>query len=160
MAHGADVLRTPVGVGHVVDRMLEADASVGGESTGGVIIPGTHLTSDGIAALAVIVTGVARENLSLSQWVSRWRRYHLVKAKAPVGASVELDEVFASLSSMYPEASVNRMDGLKLEFGDAWLVVRPSGTEPVVRVFAESSNRDRAESLVADALERVRQLAR
>jgi phosphomannomutase len=159
-AHGADVQRTPVGVGHIVDRMREIDAAVGGESTGGVIIPGTHLTSDGIAALAVIVTGVVRNNLSLSEWVARWRRYHLVKAKAPVSASVDLANVFESLSSMYPEADMNRMDGLKLEFGDAWLVVRSSGTEPVVRVFAESPNRDRAESLVTDALERVRQLTR
>jgi len=53
---------------------------------------------------------------------------------------------------------MNRMDGLKLEFGDAWLVVRPSGTEPVLRVFAESPDRDRAEGLVAQALERVREV--
>ncbi|MBT3268809.1 phosphoglucosamine mutase [Candidatus Poribacteria bacterium] len=157
-AHGVDVFRTPVGVGHVVDRMREVDAAVGGESTGGVVIPGTHLTADGIAALAVIVTGMARGDMSLSAWAARFRRYHLVKAKAPMDGAMDVENALAALVGMYPDASMNRMDGLKLEFGDAWLVVRPSGTEPVLRVFAESPDRDRAEGLVAQALERVREV--
>jgi phosphoglucosamine mutase len=154
-AHAVDILRTPVGVGHVVDRMRDVDAAVGGESTGGVVIPGTHLTADGIAAMAVIVTALARDERALSEWVGCYGRYHMVKAKAPMLEGRPAEEVFEALAALYPEASVNRMDGLKLEFGDAWLVVRPSGTEPVLRVFAESRDRARAEDLVDGALVRV-----
>jgi phosphomannomutase len=157
-AHGVDVFRTPVGVGHVVDRMREANAAVGGESTGGVVIPGTHMTADGIAALAVIVTAMARDGVSVSAWVARFRRYHLVKAKAPMDSSTDVEDALGAVVDMYPDASMNRMDGLKLEFGDAWLAVRPSGTEPVLRVFAESPELDRARGLVAGALERVREV--
>lgn len=158
-AHGVDIVRTPVGVVHVVDRMRDVDASVGGESTGGVVIPGTHLTADGIAALGVIVTALARDDVTLSEWVASFGRYHLIKAKAPMLVGRRSEQVYEALTGLYPEASVNRMDGLKLEFGDAWLVVRPSGTEPVLRVFAESRDRGRAERLVAQSLARLAELA-
>ena len=157
-AHGVDVFRTPVGVGHVVDRMCEVDAAVGGESTGGVVIPGTHMTADGIAALAVIVTAMARGRMSVSAWAAGFRRYHLVKAKAPMDSSIDVEDALGAVVDMYPDAPMNRMDGLKLEFGDAWLAVRPSGTEPVLRVFAESPDLDLARGLVARALERVREV--
>lgn len=156
--HGVEVVRTPVGVGHVVAKMREVNAVVGGESTGGVIIPGTHLTTDGIAAIAVLLSGMAQDGVTLSQWQSRFQRYYLVKKRIPLPPKRDVSKVLEALSSVYPDATIERIDGVRFLWEDAWISVRPSGTEPLIRVFAESPNPDLATRLVTETAEHVQKL--
>ena len=94
-----------------------------------------------------------------SAWAATWDRYHLVKALVPHEASDPLESVLATLVKRHPDADVDRTDGLKFIWDDAWLVVRPSGTEPGVRIFAESANRERAQALVDDTVDQVAAMA-
>jgi len=153
--HGVSVVRTAVGVGNVVDAMRRHDASIGGESTGGVVLPGTHLTTDGIAAIAVILSGLARNGATVSEWSRRWRRHYMRRSKIELADRSLSPLVLDRLSSMYPDATIERIDGVRFLLGEEWVSVRPSGTEPVLRVFAESPDEARAESLVRQAIERV-----
>jgi phosphomannomutase len=157
-ARGVPVIRTPVGVGHVVATMREVDAAVGGESTGGVIVPGTHLTTDGIAAIVVILSGMATLSVTLTEWRNRYRRYHLVKTKIPLTGDADVVSVLDAMLSVYPGATIERIDGVRFLWEDAWVSVRPSGTEPILRVFAESPDADIAARLATEAVERARNL--
>jgi len=156
--HDVPVLRTAVGVGHVVAKMREVHAAVGGESTGGVIVPGTHLTTDGIAAMAVILSGMATYGVTLSEWRNHFRRYYLVKLKVPLAPNTDVPSVLDSLLSVYPNATIERIDGVRFLWDDGWVSVRPSGTEPILRVFAESPDADKAARLASETVERTQSL--
>ncbi|MDE0022685.1 MAG: phosphoglucosamine mutase [Candidatus Poribacteria bacterium] len=157
--HDVPILRTPVGVGHVVEKMAETSAAVGGESTGGVVLPQVHLTTDGVAAAAVIASGLASRGGTLSDWVNEWGRYVLVKRKVRLTTRAPDVNRLAEAMSWAQEASAETTDGLKLTWEDgSWVSVRPSGTEPVMRVFAESRDAARAQELLnraADAVSRL-----
>ncbi len=153
---GVAVIRTPVGEVNVALRMRDVHAPVGGEGNGGVILPALHLGRDGPAAAALILQLLAdagRERVS--HLVARWPRYAIVKEKLPAartgGGSPGLESIYHALRVVFADATVDTQDGLRLAWPDRWVHVRPSGTEPVVRVIAEAPTEDGARSLVARA---------
>jgi phosphomannomutase len=153
---GVAVVRTPVGEVNVALRMLEVHAPVGGEGNGGVILPALHLGRDGPAAAALILqllTDAGRERVS--QLVARWPRYAIVKEKLPAardgGGGSGLEATYNTLRGVFADATVDTQDGLRLAWPDRWVHVRPSGTEPVVRVIAEAPTEDAARTLIARA---------
>ena len=144
---GVTVERAPVGEANVVERMAERRAIVGGEGNGGVILPEVHLGRDAPVAATLALTLLAERRVTVSALVNAAPRYTIVKAKIPRPAGT-LDASYAALSEALPEATADRQDGLRLALADRWLHVRPSGTEPVVRVIAEGPTRQDAEALV------------
>ena len=142
---GVELLRAPVGEINVARRMISERAAVGGEGNGGVILPDLHPTRDAFVATALVVQHLLDTGLPLSEAVARWPRYHIVKSKAPLPV-VPLEEVYARLTIGLKPQRTDVSDGLRLEWsGDgAWLHVRPSGTEPVVRFIAEAPEEGRA----------------
>lgn len=155
---GGRVLRAPVGEVNVAVRMREAGAVVGGEGNGGVILPDLHLGRDAPLAAALILQALVDEGRPLSAVVADAPRYAIVKDKLD-RPDVSLDEVYAALRERFPEASVDTQDGLRLAWPDAWVHVRPSGTEPIVRVIAEAPDEARALSLVRQCREPLEALA-
>jgi len=143
------VERAPVGEANVVERMIECGAVIGGEGNGGVILPAVHLGRDAPVAAALALAALARTGLSVSAVVNGCPRYAIVKAKLDRPAGV-LDAVFAALRRRWPDATADVQDGLRLAWGDRWIHVRPSGTEPVVRVIAEAPTDADAQGLVED----------
>jgi phosphomannomutase len=146
---GVTVRRAPVGEANVARAMRAAGAAIGGEGNGGVILPALHLGRDAPLAAALVLDLLASGAESVSQRVAARPRYAIVKAKAPRGG--DLDELYRDLVARYFEAAIDRQDGLRLAWPDRWLHVRPSGTEPIVRLIAEAPSRDGAEELVAAA---------
>ncbi len=149
------VERAPVGEANVVDRMLACGAAIGGEGNGGVILPAVHLGRDAPVAAALSLALLARTGLPVSGIVNGGPRYVIVKAKLdrPDGA---LDDVYDALRRRWPDASADVQDGLRLAWGDRWIHVRPSGTEPVVRVIAEAPTEADAQGLVEDGRRTLR----
>ena len=146
---GLAVERAPVGEANVVERMMARGAVIGGEGNGGVILPAVHLGRDAPVAAALALATLARTGLSVSAIVNGGPRYVIVKAKLgrPAGS---LDAVYAALRRRWSDASADVQDGLRLAWGDRWIHVRPSGTEPVVRVIAEAPTDADAQGLVED----------
>lgn len=153
-AAGGEVALAPVGEAHVARRMQELDAVVGGEGNGGVMVPDLHLTRDAPLAAALVLGALVETGVSLGELVERLPGYHIVKRKTarPEGALDELYETLAREAG--PGAETDRQDGLRLDWEEdrRWVHVRPSGTEPVVRVIAEAPSRGAAEELVRWAM--------
>src|SRR5213593_730851 len=138
---GAEVVRTPVGEVHVARAILRLAAVIGGEGNGGVMYPALHAGRDAPVAAALLLTLLARSGQRVSELVAAAPRYTIVKAKAERGtrnAERGLEDVYAALRRRFPEAIADTQDGLRLAWRDRWLHVRPSNTEPIIRLIAEA----------------------
>jgi phosphomannomutase len=145
---GATVVRAPVGEAHVARKIIELNAAIGGEGNGGVMYPALHVGRDAPVAGALVLSLLARERVTVSELVARAPRYTIVKAKAPRGA--RLEQVYDGLRNRFSDATVDMQDGLRLAWPDRWLHVRPSGTEPIIRLIAEAPLSADAEGLIEE----------
>jgi phosphomannomutase len=146
-AFGRNVIRAPVGEVNVAVKMRELGASVGGEGNGGVILPDLHLGRDAPLAAALILMLMAHERRSLRAVVGDYPRYVIVKDKMERSPG-SLLAVYDALRKEHAGAEVDEQDGLRLSWSDRWVHVRPSGTEPIVRVIAEGSTEEVACKLI------------
>lgn len=169
--YGCFVRRTPVGEINVVEAMkqeaakfvaagltTEPDWVFGGEGNGGVIDPRVHYCRDSHRAMALILEGLARSGKSLSSWIAQsFRPSAIVKDKVECPVA-KVQQVLLALRRRYADRGhIDETEGIKVLWPDrSWLHVRPSNTEPVIRVVAEADNADVARSLVAEAMELVR----
>lgn len=147
LAGGARFIRAPVGEANVAKVMREERALIGGEGNGGVILPSLHIGRDAPLGVALILQYLARENRPVSALVKAAPRYRIVKAKVPRGA--DLSTAYSALQARYPDADADQRDGLRLAWSDRWVHLRPSGTEPVVRIIAEAPEERDAVELIA-----------
>jgi phosphomannomutase len=151
-ALGSRVVRAPVGEINVARRMQVEGATVGGEGNGGVILPALHLTRDAPLAAALVLQHLADRALSTSEAAGRWPRYTIVKEKLTFPREA-LQRAYDALERDLPAEERDTTDGLRLAWrGDrSWLHVRPSGTEPIVRLIAEAPAEGLARELVGRA---------
>jgi phosphomannomutase len=144
--HDCTCHRAAVGEANVADKMLEVGALLGGEGNGGVIDPRVGLVRDPFIGMGMVLNLMAETGRKLSELVAELPIYHIVKDKYTVPRE-RLPELFEALTKRWPEAAVNRVDGLRLDWTDRWLHVRPSNTEPIVRVIAEAPGLKESEAL-------------
>jgi phosphomannomutase len=154
---GATVIRAPVGEVNVAVRMREAGAPVGGEGNGGVILSEVHLGRDAPVGAALTLQLLHEENRSLSAIVGDFPRYVIVKDKLD-RPDASLESVYTALRTEFSDATADTQDGLRLAWPDRWVHVRPSGTEPIVRVIAEAPTEQDARQLVRRSREPLEKL--
>jgi len=148
---GAEIVRTPVGEVHVARAILRLAAVIGGEGNGGVIYPALHAGRDAPVAAALVLELLARTGKRVSEVVAAAPRYTIVKGKLERGtrnAERGMERVYTALRARFPNASVDTQDGLRLAWPDRWLHVRPSNTEPIIRLIAEAPSGALARELV------------
>ncbi|PYP09784.1 MAG: phosphoglucosamine mutase [Gemmatimonadetes bacterium] len=146
--YGARVVRAPVGEAHVARTIIALKAVIGGEGNGGVMYPALHVGRDAPVALTLVLALLARERVTVSALVARAPRYTIVKAKVERGA--RLASVYDGLRRRFSDAQTDTQDGLRLAWPDRWLHVRPSGTEPIIRLIAEAPSGADAERLIEE----------
>src|SRR5262249_12844977 len=147
--------RSAVGEANVADLMRSVGAVIGGEGNGGGIDPRVGFVRDPFIGMGLLLNLLAETGKKLSRGVAELPAYQIVKAKCQIDRA-RLPELLASLQRRWPEAKADRLDGLRLDWPDRWLHVRPSNTEPVVRVIAEAPRREEAEALCRQAGEVLR----
>ena len=140
---GGKVIYTKVGAPVVARKMIESGAIVGGEENGGIIISGHQVCRDGAMAMATLLEILAKTGRSLSELVAELPEYHQVKLKVHCPEEIK-EKVMDELRTM---EDADTTDGVKFNGEDWWVLIRPSGTEPIYRVYAESKSRDEAEAL-------------
>jgi phosphomannomutase len=148
-AFGGTFVRAPVGEVNVVRRMQQEDAIVGGEGNGGVILPALHHTRDAPLAAALVLQHLVDQGRESSRVAARWPAYVIVKEKVAFPREA-LAEAYRALRSDLGAPEEDSSDGLRLAWPGrrSWLHVRPSGTEPLVRLIAEAGEASAARALV------------
>jgi phosphomannomutase len=145
--HGGTYYASAVGEVNVVSKMKEMHAVIGGEGNGGIIVPELHYGRDALIGIALFLSHLATFGKSMSQLRSTYPQYVISKNKIELDASIDLQKIFTSLKEKYKAQPINDIDGLKIEFGKDWVHLRPSNTEPIIRIYSESSNNTTAENI-------------
>jgi phosphomannomutase len=148
---GARFLRAPVGEANVARAIRDEGAVIGGEGNGGVMFPALHIGRDAPLGVALILHLLATTGVTVSALVADSPRYTIVKAKGPRGP--DLRPMYDRLRAKFQDAEADERDGLRLSWRDRWLHVRPSGTEPIVRLIAEAPTANDAERMIDAARE-------
>jgi len=146
---GGDLVRAPVGEINVARRMQDVEAVVGGEGNGGVILPALHYTRDAPLGAALLLQHLLDHDAAFSALVERWPTYRIVKEKVEFPREA-LEQAYAALDEDLSPPQRDSTDGLRMAWPAqrVWLHVRPSGTEPVVRLIAEAPAEKEARALV------------
>ena len=150
IAGGSKLVRAPVGEVNVAVKMRETGAVVGGEGNGGVILPEVHLGRDAPVGAALVLQLMLEEARPLAAIVEDLPAYAIVKDKLH-RPKASLETVYGALCAAFADAEADTQDGLRLSWKDRWVHVRPSGTEPIVRVIAEAPTESEARDLVRQA---------
>jgi phosphomannomutase len=146
---GCRVHRTPVGETNVTGVMLKEGCVVGGEHSGGVIVPRIHPCRDSFTAMALVLELMALNGQSVSELRAQFPDFSVIRDKVPMGSDLA-PAVMRLLRRRYADREQNLLDGLFIDFGNAWVHVRRSNTEPVLRITAEARSRSEAQSLVGE----------
>lgn len=154
---GVPVHRSAVGEANVADKMLAEQAVYGGEGNGGPIDPRVGYVRDSFVGMAQVLDLLAATNKPLSGLAAALPRFAIHKTTAQVDAS-QLAAVLDRLATEMADGQIDRQDGLRVAWDDAWLLVRGSNTEPIVRLIAEGPDEAKAQQLCAQAQEIVRQV--
>lgn len=155
---GGRVVRTLIGQAHVAEAALKHHAVIAGEGSGGVIIPAVHNNADALATMAFILHHLARRRAKLSTLVAQIPKYHIRKIKIPMDFTriySAIRKARAEAKERFKKARFTLDDGVKVEWPDAWLHVRPSNTESLIRIIAEAKTQSRAEKLLAAGAELI-----
>lgn len=149
MAAGRKVYRTKIGESNVVEKLLETNSPIGGEGSSGAIYPKINTARDSLVGIALVLELLARENKKISEIVESLPKYFLKKEN--IHYAGDLPSVYKELKDKFVDAVVNEMDGIKFDFKDlSWIHVRPSNTEPLVRIFGEAKTVERIEALFGE----------
>jgi phosphomannomutase len=155
---GQKVVRTPVGESHVMDRGLTEEAVLAGEGSGGVgMLPAT-LTFDGLLTLGMVLESMATEKAALAALVEDLPRLAIRKGELACPPDL-IYKVLEGFRAGFADRSPDTSDGVRLTWDDAWVHVRASNTEPLLRVIVEARTEERVQSLFKDAMSRAWRLA-
>ena len=140
--YGVQCVRTPVGEINVSEKMKEIGGVIGGEGNGGVIYPELHFTRDAPMGVALILDYLATKKKKVSEIVDELPKYIMRKEKLSFNSIEERKKALEVLDTIEFEGceNINKIDGIKFDFEAGWLHIRPSGTEPIIRIFGEAKD--------------------
>lgn len=156
--HGGKYFASAVGEVNVVNMMKEKNAVIGGEGNGGVIYPSSHYGRDALVGIALFLTHLAKKNMSMSELRASYPNYVISKNKVELTPTTDIDLLVSKISKKYSHVEQNVIDGLKLEFEEEWVHLRKSNTEPIIRIYAESKDVEKADRLASRFVEEVKSL--
>jgi phosphomannomutase len=157
--YGVPYVRAAVGEANVVDAMLAQRAVFGGEGNGGPIDPAVGLVRDSFVGMARLLDAMTARGKAIGELADELPRYEIVKTKATLAAD-RVGTALAALEKQFSDARADRLDGLRLDWPDRWLLVRPSNTEPIVRAIAEAKSQSIALGLCEEAGRVIGQVGR
>jgi phosphomannomutase len=155
---GREVRRTAVGEINVVEGMQRFRAALGGEGNGGVIWPRLQFCRDSFVAMAFVLAGLARRGGTVAQWTASFRPSVMIKEKVACSASA-VQPILMAMREEYAAERVDMTEGVRVTWDDgSWVHIRPSNTEPIIRVISEADDEPAAREKAQRALQVLRQV--
>ena len=153
---GYNYVASAVGEVNVVEAMKENQCVIGGEGNGGVIYPALHYGRDALAGIGLFLTHLAASGLRCSELRKKYPDYVISKNKISLDEGINVDAVLSNVKNHYSDHLINETDGLKIDFPDSWVHLRKSNTEPIIRIYAEHADRQKADKLAGDVMKVIR----
>ena len=145
--HGGVYSAAAVGEVNVVEKMKATNAVIGGEGNGGVIYPEIHYGRDSLAGIGLFLSHLAKCGMKCSELRDSYPSYVISKNKIELTPEIDVDAVLEGMKNKYADEDINTIDGVKIDFPTEWVHLRKSNTEPIIRIYAESETREKADAL-------------
>jgi phosphomannomutase len=156
--HGGIYSASAVGEVNVVKMMKETAAVIGGEGNGGIIYPPCHYGRDALAGIALFLSHLARSRMKCSELRRTYPDYFMSKNKIETDAVTDLDHILDEMKRLYQQEEITDTDGVKIDFAGAWVHLRKSNTEPVIRIYSEAPTKQEAEQLAIKMMTEIKRL--
>ncbi|MGC1203998.1 MAG: phosphoglucosamine mutase [Flavobacteriaceae bacterium] len=154
--HGGTYSASAVGEVNVVIEMKKSNAIIGGEGNGGIIYPKSHYGRDSLVGVALFLSHLANQKISCKQLRESYPNYYMSKNKIELTPEINVDLVLETIASNYKNEDVSTIDGVKINFEDEWVHLRKSNTEPIIRIYIESTTRLKADLLANKIIEEIK----
>lgn len=155
---GGSYSASAVGEVNVVKMMKETKAVIGGEGNGGVILPELHYGRDALVGIAIFLTHLAKFKKPASMMRKSYPNYFISKNKIELTPEINVDKVLESIKEKYAKQPVNTVDGVKIEFDKEWVHLRKSNTEPIIRIYSESTSMTTADALAKKIISDIKEI--
>ena len=156
--HGGQYAPSAVGEVNVVTKMKETNAVIGGEGNGGVIIPELHYGRDALIGIALFLSHLAKKGKTMKNLRGTYPDYFISKNKIELNNDVNVKQIFERIKSKYKKKPINTDDGLKIEFDKDWVHLRTSNTEPIIRIYSESTSETMANNIAKRIMEDIKEM--
>ena len=159
VAHGGEYSASAVGEVNVTTKMKEVGAIIGGEGNGGVIYPELHYGRDALVGVALFLTHLAEQGVTMTELRKRYPAYFASKNKIELTPAIDVDKVLRTIKERYAAERVNDIDGVKIDFAESWVHLRKSNTEPIIRIYTEAKSVEEADTLAEKFIAEIKEIA-
>ena len=146
-----------VGEVNVVEKMKDTEAVIGGEGNGGVIYPALHYGRDALVGIALFLSYMAESGKDSIQIRRQYPSYCISKNKIDLSEGMDIKKIMNFIAERYERYEVNTIDGVKIDFENGWVHLRPSNTEPIIRIYAEGKTENLADNMANKILGDIRE---
>jgi phosphomannomutase len=146
--YGATVIRTKIGEVNVAEEMVKQKAVIGGEGNGGVMHPRVGYNRDSLIGIGIVLGALASSGKSISAIIDSLPQYSIVKKKVDCSSKAEVDSLISKVKAKFSGEKLDMTEGIKILYPHAWVHVRASNTEPIIRIIAEAETKDKALELI------------
>ena len=156
--YGANYSAAAVGEVNVVAQMKKTNAIIGGEGNGGVIYPELHYGRDALVGIALFLSYLAKTGKKCSELKAYYPEYFISKNKIQLTPEINVDEILIKIADQYKNEQISQIDGVKIDFDEGWVRLRKSNTEPIIRIYSESTSQQKAINMANEIINAINKI--
>ncbi|MFZ4435004.1 MAG: phosphoglucosamine mutase [Flavobacterium psychrophilum] len=157
--HNGSYQASAVGEVNVVELMKSTHAIIGGEGNGGIIYPELHYGRDSLVGVALFLTYLAQQELTVAQLRASYPQYYMSKNKIELTPTLDVDAILEAMTNKYQHEDISTIDGVKIDFPTEWVHLRKSNTEPIIRIYTEAPTQAEADALAFRIIDEIKAIA-
>ena len=157
--HKGSYTASAVGEVNVVQMMKDTDAVIGGEGNGGIIYPELHYGRDSLVGVALFLSHLAEQKMTVSALRASYPSYFMSKQKIALTPQIDVDAILEKMADTYKAEEITTIDGVKIDFESNWVHLRKSNTEPIIRIYTEAASQIKADELANDIISEIKHIA-
>lgn len=157
--HGGSYYAAAVGEVNVVQKMKDMNAVIGGEGNGGIIYPESHYGRDALVGIAMFLSLLTERKMPVSALRASYPAYFMSKKKVELTKGMPVDAIMSDIAVVYDKEEITTIDGVKIDFETAWVHMRKSNTEPIIRIYTEAPSQQEADDLASRFISELEAIA-